>query len=103
MQSFNLPVTEHSKDEWLTPPSVIAALGEFDLAPCSPVIRPWNTAKTHYDTNTDGLKMPWFGRVWLNPPYGKQTFTWLAKLAEHGDGIALIFARTETNGFHGEV
>lgn len=28
---------------------------------------------------------------------------WLAKLADHGDGIALVFARTETAGFVREV
>jgi hypothetical protein len=37
--------------------------------------------------------------VWLNPPYGPQTGQWLQRLAEHGDGIALIFARTETEMF----
>lgn len=25
------------KDEWLTPPAIIKALGEFDLDPCAPV------------------------------------------------------------------
>ena len=24
-----------------------------------------------YDTRQNGLKRPWFGRVWLNPPYGQ--------------------------------
>jgi hypothetical protein len=41
--------------------------------------------------------------VWLNPPYGKEAWAWLARLAEHGTGTALIFARTETAGFVGEV
>lgn len=35
----------------------------------------------------------------MNPPYGPQTYRWLSKLADHGDGFALIFARTETAGF----
>jgi hypothetical protein len=47
----------------------------------------------------DGLTGKWEGRVWLNPPYGPETGKWLAKLARHGDGIALIFARTETEMF----
>lgn len=76
MQNFSTPATDASKDEWLTPPAIIKSLGEFDLDPCSPIVRPWDTAKTHFDINTDGLKMPWFGRVWLNPPYGDQTFNW---------------------------
>jgi hypothetical protein len=47
----------------------------------------------------DGLIQPWFGRIWLNPPYGPHTHKWLARLAAHGNGIALIFARTETRMF----
>jgi hypothetical protein len=46
---------------------------------------------------------PWHGRVWCNPPYGRRTFRWLARVAEHGNGMTLIFARTETKGFHREV
>jgi hypothetical protein len=91
---------EGDKDEWLTPPPILEALGEFDLDPCSPVDRPWDTARTHYTILDNGLARPWSGRVWLNPPYGPQTGKWLRKLAEHGDGIALIFARTETEMFH---
>jgi len=87
------------KDEWLTPPEIVASLGDFALDPCSPIKRPWDTAFTHYDMNIDGLSTPWIGRVWLNPPYGSNTGKWLKKLYEHGDGIALIFARTETKMF----
>jgi len=87
------------KDEWLTPPELHSALGEFDLDPCSPVNRPWDTAKNHLTIYDDGLNNPWTGRIWLNPPYGKKTGHWLSKLAEHGNGIALIFARTETEMF----
>lgn len=35
----------------------------------------------------------------MNPPYGAETGKWLEKLAKHGNGIALIFARTETSYF----
>lgn len=60
-------------------------------------------AKNHYTRNENGLVLPWNGRVWLNPPYGRHTFDWLERLAEHGSGLALIFARTETTGFHAQV
>jgi hypothetical protein len=60
------------------------------------VVRPWPTADRHYTVKDNGLALPWSGRVWLNPPYGADAETWLRKLADHGDGIALIFARTET-------
>jgi hypothetical protein len=81
-------------DEWLTPPHVLSALGSFDLDPCAPVIRPWPTAREHY--SEAGLDKPWRGRVWLNPPYGSETAQWMERMATHDNGIALIFARTET-------
>jgi hypothetical protein len=92
-----------NEDEWLTPPELIRALGPFDLDPCSPINRPWSTAEKHYTIEDDGLNKNWNGRIWCNPPYGKETFKWLEKLANHGNGIALIFARTETIGFHREI
>lgn len=87
------------KIEWLTPPEIIHNLGEFDLDPCSPIIRPWDTAKKHYNEDEDGYNKEWEGRVWCNPPYGTQTGLWLKKCAEHGNAISIIFARTETKMF----
>lgn len=85
------------KDEWLTPPHIIKALGDFELDPCSPGDRrPWDTAARHYCIHDNGLTQPWEGRVWLNPPYGHEAKKWLGRLADHGNGIALVFARTET-------
>lgn len=103
VNSFYTKPHGDSKNEWLTPPELIKALGSFDLEPCSPIKRPWDTAFCHYTIEDDGFKMPWNGRVWLNPPYGRETFKWVKRLADHGDGIALIFARTETKGFHDQV
>jgi hypothetical protein len=40
--------------------------------------------------------------VWMNPPYSNIR-AWLARLADHGNGIALVFARTETAAFHEHV
>lgn len=87
------------KDEWLTPPYVIEALGEFDLDPCAPINRPWPTAKKHYTVEDNGLLSSWEGRVWCNPPYGDQTAIWLDKCALYGNVTALTFARTETKMF----
>lgn len=91
-------------DQWLTPRNILDALGPFDLDPCSaPDVAVWPTANVHYTLPTDGLVMPWFGRVWLNPPYGRETARWMAKLATHDTGTALIFARTETAMFFDSV
>lgn len=84
------------KEEWLTPKEITDVLGPFDLDPCSPISRPWATAAHHYTIKDDGIKTPWFGRVWLNPPYGNETEKWMSLMASHNNGIALIFARTET-------
>jgi len=87
-------------DSWLTPPAILAALGPFDLDPCAaPDPAPWPTATAHYRLPTDGLTEQWAGRVWLNPPYSRDVGPWVAKLARHGHGTALVFARTETAWF----
>jgi len=98
-KAFSHERVSDGKDEWLTPPELIKALGVFDLDPCSPIVRPWDTALEHYTIEDDGLMLPWEGRVWLNPPYGRMTTKWMEKMARHNDGIALIFARTETATF----
>lgn len=87
-------------DEWLTPPEILGRLGEFDLDPCAPETAPWPTARLHYWKAMDGLAQPWFGRVWLNPPFGREAVKWLRKLVAHGNGIALVPARTETAMFY---
>ena len=91
-------------DVWLTPPELLAKLGKFDLDPCAPLDRPWDTATNHFTIDDDGLKQDWQGRVWLNPPYGRGMERWLEKLANHaGGGLALVFARTETKTFFDTV
>lgn len=90
---------ENTKVEWLTPPDLVEKLGKFDLDPCSPINAPFIHAKHNFTTLDDGLSKDWFGRVYLNPPYGRGMEQWLEKLKFHGNGIALIFARTETKCF----
>lgn len=82
-------------DVWLTPLPIIKALGEFDLDPCGEAFHP--TAKTIYTER--GLEQEWFGRVWLNPPYSTIE-GWLDKLATHGNGVALVFARMDVKWAH---
>ena len=94
---------------WLTPPDLLTALGGaeiFDLDPCAAIGQPWATARTHLTIVDDGLRTPWndYGRVWCNPPYTNcGIMDWLGKLGDHGNGVALIFARTETEAFHRTV
>ena len=88
-------------DVWLTPRALLQQLGEFDLDPCAaPSPRPWDTARNHIALPDDGLSIDWTGRVWLNPPYHRDLIgLWLEKMARHGSGMSLIFARTETDAW----
>jgi len=90
-------------DEWLTPRHITDSLGPFDLDPCSPINRPWDTASKHLTKEDDGLSVDWHGVVWMNPPYGKETSKWMDRLKKHGNGMALIFARTETRCFFDHI
>lgn len=102
----------------LTPPCLLAALGAlrparggawalgtdpYDLDPCTSARQPWPTARAMYTAHEDGTQQPWHGEIWLNPPYGAELYSWLARLAAHGSGTALLFARTDTKGFHAHV
>lgn len=92
--------------EWYTPPWIFEYLGvRFDLDPCSPEKDKvtWIPAENRYTIKDDGIKKDWFGRVWLNPPYGKHTSEWLRKMHLHRNGIALVFARTDCKWFHDYV
>jgi hypothetical protein len=91
---------EGQTNDWITPPWVIEALGGpevFDLDPCMSLTQPWATASKGFTVEQNGLAQQWWGNVWLNPPYGPHTYEWVKRLSEHGKGIALIFARTETS------
>lgn len=93
--------------EWYTPTSIIErtlkTLGEIDLDPCSNSIGEPNIPATErFTAHDDGLSRKWKGRVYMNPPYGREIVEWVEKLVqEFGDGnvteaIALVPARTDT-------
>ena len=98
LSSHQSPVRGAS-DVWLTPPEIIEALGPFHLDPCAAVNQPWRTATEQYTIEDDGLSRQWRGFVWCNPPFGPDAGRWLDRLAEHGNGIGLCPARTETRWF----
>lgn len=87
--------------EWYTPPEVFEALGvTFDLDPCSAGEgMDFVPAQKRYTAEDDGLSQPWEGMVFCNPPYGRETAAWMKRMAEHGNGIALVFARTDPAWF----
>ena len=59
--------------EWATPQALVdrcaAECGGFDLDPCCE----HGTAKAsrYYTATDDGLRMPWWGTMWINPPWSR--------------------------------
>jgi hypothetical protein len=104
------PLFSSASPDWWTPPDLIAAVlrvfGAIDLDPCSNShTAPRVPARQHYTAADDGLSRTWYGRVYLNPPYGRELGAWLDKLAaEYQRGhvtaaIALVPGRTDTDWF----
>jgi hypothetical protein len=92
-----------ASDDWYTPPEIFAALRlEFDLDPCSPGPGHWVPARRVYTIADDGLSQPWWGLVWMNPPFGGRNghVPWLDKFFAHANGIALVRAYTSSAWWH---
>jgi hypothetical protein len=85
----------------------VAARIEIDRAQADDdgVNEPNVDARRHFTRDDDGLAQPWHGRVYMNPPYGRQIDTWVAKLVtEYRAGhttaaVALLPARPDTQWF----
>lgn len=89
-------------DEWYTPKEIIESLGKFDLDPATSLdaYKLNQSAKKIYTVKENGLKQEWKGRIWLNPPYSNPLIQqFLMKMAEHDNGIALVFAKIEAKWF----
>ena len=102
---FSHETTAPTPVEWYTPPWVFEGLGlTFDIDPAAPQGGlPWIPAKQFFCQADDGLTQPWIGRIWCNPPYGKHTKDWMRRMAEHANGVALVFARTDCQWYHDHV
>jgi phage N-6-adenine-methyltransferase len=97
--------------EWFTPPHIIEAvkkvLGEITLDPAtSPEAQSFIQAKNYYTSEDDGLIKPWFGSIFLNPPYNMPhvaEFTAKARLEYEKNsieaGIILTNNATDTDWF----
>jgi hypothetical protein len=84
----------------ITPKWLIDAIGPFDLDPCAADPRPWDCARINWSTH--GLEREWPQDLFtfLNPPYDRyQVAEWVHRLAQHGNGIALLHARCEARWF----
>ncbi len=95
--------------EWCTPTELVAkvveVLGEIDLDPCADS-KHRVPAKAHYTQKQNGLSRGWAGKVYMNPPYGRELPDWIEKLRHEysargvTEAIALVPARTDTEWFN---
>lgn len=72
------------KDNWMTPPETVAdlndALDGIDLDPCAGATTDiGDIANYRLEDDQDGLKLPWFGTVFVNPPFSYKK-DWLEKV-----------------------
>lgn len=91
-------------NDWFTPKYIFDALGEtFDMDVAAPQEGPRYVPCSRWITEAqDGLRTPWEGFVWMNPPFGARNgiWVWLDKFFEHGNGIALTPDRTSAPWWH---
>lgn len=103
-------------NEWYTPAEYIEAarlvMGGIDLDPASnPIANKIVKAERYYTINDDGFAQDWRGRIWLNPPYGRDggesnQEKWSARLIEEyragniSSAILLVNAVTDRRWFN---
>jgi hypothetical protein len=71
------------------------AMDGFDLDPAAGC-EPTPIAENRYTKADDGLAQPWYGTVWLNPPFSDKT-PWYRKLVDemwNGDADAAVALAT---------
>lgn len=95
--------------EWYTPPEIIeaarAVMGSIDLDPASceladAIVK----AGKYYTIEDDGPTMPWYGNVFLNPPYATKIIVrfidaLIEKRHDYKQAIVLVNNATETKWF----
>jgi len=92
--------------DWYTPPEIFKALDlTFDLDPASPGPGHWVPAKKTYTVADDGLRQPWYGLVFCNPPFGTRNghVPWLVRFLDHANGVCIVRAYTSSAWFHEHV
>lgn len=100
------------RDERLTTPEMWAKIeatigGPVDVDPCSHPLTPVRAHRRYFPTD-DGLKQPWIGTVYLNPPYSRSG-RWISKAVEEWragrltTAIMLLQANLERHWLHDQL
>jgi site-specific DNA-methyltransferase (adenine-specific) len=93
-------------EEWYTPQDFFKKCDEevwgFDLDPCATAE---NAKCSNFFTKEDNwLVQQWEGKVWVNPPYWRAIYDWVAKCSRERERVEAIYllipSRTDTRYFH---
>ncbi len=95
-------------DMWATPQDFFDALdAEFHFTLDACAVKENAKCEAYYTPEQDGLDQPWTGRVWCNPPYGRNVGQWVKKAHDTASGggfvVMLLPARTDTRWFHDHI
>jgi phage N-6-adenine-methyltransferase len=99
---FTSLTPEYSTPEWLY--QRLHNEFHFTLDPCATIEN--YKCKRYFTKTDDGLKQKWSGRVFMNPPYGREIYFWIKKAYEsvvNNDCqlvVCLIPSRTDTKWWH---
>jgi len=106
-------IDPESGDENYTPPEILSRVrialgGQIDLDPAScDIAQCVIKARDYYTIKDDGLMLPWYGRVFLNPPYSQPACRLFVRklIASHKAGhvrkaVLLMNASVSTIAFH---
>lgn len=107
---INNALFSSNSDDWETPRDFFKELNaefKFTLDPCATK----ETAKCakYFTKAQDGLKQPWVGRIYCNPPYGREVRKWVEKarlevLRGNAEIVVMLLpARTDVKWFHEHI
>jgi site-specific DNA-methyltransferase (adenine-specific) len=115
LRKFSLPLAPEARrsvhfssatPEWETPQALFDELdrifGGFTLDPCA---TPENAKCARFFTRQDdGLHQAWTGKVFMNPPYGREIGHWVRKAWQESQKgtlvVCLLPARVDTRWWH---
>lgn len=90
VMTFNRSLFSSACGVWETPQDLFDQLsdefGGFDLDPCASAEK----AKCRIYYWHSGLELPWSGKVFMNPPYGREIGKWIKKAYEQSRKGALV-------------
>jgi phage N-6-adenine-methyltransferase len=106
--ALHVALFSSAKTEWATPAPLFQILHRefsFSLDVCATAAN--RKCAAYFTRGQDGLRQPWIGTCWMNPPYGRAIGLWVRKAYEESlkraTVVCLLPARTDTRWWHAVV